>query len=130
MTADALPELDPFADDFQQAPFVWYARLREQAPVYRVPGHDWYMVTTMELVREALRDPQTFSNDVDVGRRSAPPAEVADVGSSPTTTVKGWCQRFSRAILTHMGRRPAIQDLQCPCREKNVDRGPAPAMTA
>lgn len=41
MTADALPELDPFADDFQQAPFVWYARLREQAPVYRVPGHDW-----------------------------------------------------------------------------------------
>lgn len=77
MTADALPELDPFADDFQQAPFVWYARLREQAPVYRVPGHDWYMVTTMELVREALRDPQTFSNDVDVGRRSAPPAEVA-----------------------------------------------------
>src|SRR5215471_4211464 len=77
MTSDGLPALDPFSDDFQQAPFVWYARLREQAPVYRVPGHDWYMITTMDLVREALRDPQTFSNVVDVGRRSAPPSEVA-----------------------------------------------------
>ena len=77
MTPDGLPALDPFSDDFQQAPFAWYARLREHAPVYRVPGHEWYMITTMELVREALRDPLTFSNAVEVGRRSAPPPEVA-----------------------------------------------------
>jgi hypothetical protein len=38
MTADGLPELDPFSDDFQQAPFMWYARLREHAPVYQVPA--------------------------------------------------------------------------------------------
>jgi cytochrome P450 len=77
MTVDDLAELDPFSTDFQQAPFVWYERLRRAAPVYRVPEQGWYMVTTMELVREALRDPQIFSNVVEVGRRSEPPPEIA-----------------------------------------------------
>jgi cytochrome P450 len=71
------PELDPYSDEFQQRPFGWYRRLREDAPVYRVPGQDWYMVTTMELVREALRQPDTYSNVVRTGRRSEPPPEVA-----------------------------------------------------
>jgi cytochrome P450 len=70
-------ELDPYSDQFQQRPFGWYQRLREEAPVYRVPGQDWYMVTTMDLIREALRQPDTYSNVVQIGRRSEPPPEVA-----------------------------------------------------
>jgi cytochrome P450 len=70
-------ELDPYSEEFQQRPFGWYERLRAEAPVYRIPGQDWYMVTTMDLVREALRQPDTYSNVVEIGRRSEPPREVA-----------------------------------------------------
>lgn len=69
--------VDPYSESFQQVPFPAYRRLRAQAPVYRVPGEDWYMVTTMELVRQVLRDPATYANSGPVGRRVEPPAEVA-----------------------------------------------------
>jgi cytochrome P450 len=77
-TVDEPLSLDPYSEQFQQHPFGTYAKLRHQAPVYRVPGHEWYMVTTMELVRAALRDPKTYANGVHIGRRSEPPAEVAE----------------------------------------------------
>ena len=77
-TVDEPISLDPYSESFQQYPFGQYAQLRQTAPVFRVPGQEWYMVTTMALVREALRDPKTFANGVQVGRRSEPPAEVAE----------------------------------------------------
>jgi cytochrome P450 len=77
-TVDEPISLDPYSESFQQYPFGQYAQLRHDAPVFRVPGQEWYMVTTMSLVREALRDPKTYANGVHVGRRSEPPAEVAD----------------------------------------------------
>ncbi len=70
--------VDPYSDEFQQRPFPWYQKLRAEAPIYQVPGHDWFMVTTMDLIRQALKDPKTFANGVTSGRRSEPPAEVAD----------------------------------------------------
>lgn len=72
------PDVDPYADDFQQCPFPTYASLRRTAPVYEVPGQGFWMVTTMALVREALRDPATFANSVHTRRRSEPPAEIVD----------------------------------------------------
>lgn len=71
-------EFDPLTPTFQQDPFPVYRRLRADAPVCRVPGQDWYMVTTMELIREVLKDPATYANSQPVGRRYEPPAEVAD----------------------------------------------------
>ncbi|WP_409329665.1 cytochrome P450 [Trujillonella humicola] len=70
--------LDPYDPDFQQSPFPTYARLRREAPVFPVPGHGWYAVTRMDLVRAALRDPVTYANSGVAGRRSEPPPEVAD----------------------------------------------------
>jgi cytochrome P450 len=69
--------LDPYAAQFQQDPFPVYARLREADPVHLVEGHGWYMVSSMELVKEALRRPEIFANSVTSARRSEPPAEVA-----------------------------------------------------
>ena len=46
--------VDPYSEQFQTFPFPAYARLRAEAPVHQLPGHGWYMVTTMDLVREAL----------------------------------------------------------------------------
>ena len=74
----APPRVDPYADDFQQCPFPVYARLRATAPVYEVPDQGFWMVTTMALVREALRDPGTYANSVHSRRRSEPPPEVVD----------------------------------------------------
>ena len=68
--------LDPYDAEFQQHPFPAYERLRSESPIYRVPGQDWYMVTTMELIRAALRDPETFSSAASAHRRSEPPEEV------------------------------------------------------
>jgi cytochrome P450 len=69
--------VDPYADEFQQSPFATYAALRAGAPVYQVPGHGFYMVTTYALIREALHDPATYANSVTSARRTEPPAEIA-----------------------------------------------------
>jgi len=72
-----LNTVDPFAPSFQHDPFPVYASLRATAPVYHLPEQGWYMVTSMELVREALRQPDLFANSVNSGRRTEPPAEFA-----------------------------------------------------
>ena len=84
----APPRVDPYADDFQQCPFPAYAQLRATAPVYQVPDQGFWMVTTMALVRQALRDPATFANSVHSGRRSEPPAEV--VGEITAIRARGF----------------------------------------
>jgi cytochrome P450 len=69
--------VDPFAESFQHDPFPVYASLRETDPVHYLPEQGWYMVTAMDVVREALRQPEVFANSVHSGRRTEPPAEVA-----------------------------------------------------
>jgi cytochrome P450 len=71
------PSVDPYSADFQQWPYPAYAQLRASSPVYEVPDRGIWMVTTMDLVLEALRDPETFSNAVHSGRRTEPPPEVS-----------------------------------------------------
>ena len=73
----ALPRIDPYADEFQQDPFPAYEALRRAAPVHEVAGHGFYLVTTMPLVREALRDPETYANSVTSVRRTEPSPEIA-----------------------------------------------------
>ena len=43
-------------------PYPFYARLRREAPVWRVPGTDAYFVSTWELVSEAASRVDDFSN--------------------------------------------------------------------
>lgn len=77
VTATALPEVNPHADSFHQNPYPTYAMLREEAPVYEIPGTPGlYFVTTWDLVRKALMDPGTYSNHLPPARRTQPPAEV------------------------------------------------------
>ena len=46
-------QVDPYSDEFQQSPFAAYAELRATAPVYQVPDHGFYLITTHALVRGA-----------------------------------------------------------------------------
>lgn len=78
VTTASLPAVDPHADAFYQDPFPTYAMLRAQAPVYEIPDNPGlYFVTTWGLVREALMDPERFSNVLPPKRRSDPPPEIA-----------------------------------------------------
>ena len=75
-SASGLTKLDPFSDEYQQCPFPTLAALRRTSPVQTLVEPGWYIVTTMDLVREVLTDPSRFSNQVT--RRTPPPPEVAE----------------------------------------------------
>jgi cytochrome P450 len=60
--ASAAPELgiNLFDAELQQCPYPAYKTLRDEAPAYRQPGTDIYIVTRYEDVRRVLMDPETF----------------------------------------------------------------------
>lgn len=70
--------VDPYDPAFQRDPFPVFAHLRTVDPVHYVADQGWYMVTAMDLVREALRQPELYANsEVSSVRRTEPPAEIA-----------------------------------------------------
>ncbi|GAB2563528.1 cytochrome P450 [Nocardia heshunensis] len=59
MTRTALDLFDPaHLDD----PYPLYHRLRAESPVYRIPGTDFYLVTSWDLVTEAVSRVEEFSS--------------------------------------------------------------------
>jgi cytochrome P450 len=48
----------------QSCPYEFYARLREEAPIYRMPTTGFYLVTSFELAREVIRQPDLFASGV------------------------------------------------------------------
>lgn len=61
---------DPFDPGIQEDPYPHYARLREEAPVYRVEAHGLWAVSRYGDVVEILRKPELYS--------SAPYGELID----------------------------------------------------
>lgn len=57
-------DFDPFAPDTTEHPYPFYKALREHAPVYRVPGADYWAVSRYEDVRAVARDVETFSSNI------------------------------------------------------------------
>ena len=53
---------DPFSYETQEDPFPSYARLREEAPVWRSPERGFWAVSRHADVLAALRDPRRFSS--------------------------------------------------------------------
>ncbi|CRK52225.1 Cytochrome P450 144 [Rhodococcus sp. RD6.2] len=56
------PVQDLFDPEVQRDPYPLYGWLREQAPVYRVPGTDVHLVATAELVAQACARTDDFSS--------------------------------------------------------------------
>jgi cytochrome P450 len=48
----------------QECPYGYYARLRAQAPVYRMPNTGFHLVTGFDVAREAIRQPDLFLSGV------------------------------------------------------------------
>ncbi|PTR28890.1 cytochrome P450 [Rhodococcus sp. OK519] len=77
MTTTPLDGLDIFAAEHLDDPYALYDALRTHSPVYRVPGTDFHLVSSWELVTEALARPADFSSNLTglmVQRPDGPPS--------------------------------------------------------
>jgi cytochrome P450 len=57
-------EYNPFLPEVRENPYPYYAHLRENAPVYQVPGIGFWAVSRYDDVHSVLRAPQVFSSAV------------------------------------------------------------------
>ncbi|MGB0622137.1 MAG: cytochrome P450 [Myxococcota bacterium] len=56
-------DYDPFSLDCRSEPYAYYARLRDEAPVYWAEAAQMFVVARYEDVVSILTDPDRFSND-------------------------------------------------------------------
>ncbi|MEH6635657.1 MAG: cytochrome P450 [Halioglobus sp.] len=59
----SVADYDFFDPEVIECPFDFYQALREQAPVYQLPGTEIFMVSKHADIRQALKDTTTFSSD-------------------------------------------------------------------
>jgi len=79
--------LDP---GVQRDPFPHYQQLREHAPVFRMPGTGFYVLTRYEDLRTVLRDTATFSNTLDLEELSGERARRLGALFNERLAEKGW----------------------------------------
>ena len=118
----AINLLDPAV---QQCPYEAYRTLRDDAPAYRQPGTDMYVVTRYDDVRRVLTDAVTFpstskntpfsagSGTIERGARVA--ARFAEKGWVPAPTLNG------RDDPEHKQMRAMFNEAFKPSRIKDID---------
>ncbi len=65
---------DPYAYDTHEDPYPVYRRLRDDAPAYLDPEHDFWALSRHDDVRAALDDPATFSSAGGISLERGPEA--------------------------------------------------------
>src|SRR6188768_2514795 len=60
----SLADFDLMNPATQSCPYDFYSRLRHEAPIYRMPGTGFHLVTSFELAREVIRQPDLFASGV------------------------------------------------------------------
>ncbi len=59
-----LADYDLMDPAVQQCPYAFYALAREQAPLYRMPSTGFWLVTSFDLCREVIRQPDLYASGV------------------------------------------------------------------
>jgi len=84
-------DFDFFAPEVIESPFEFYRVVREQAPVYLLPGTNIYMLSRLDDIRQAAKDTATFSSDfLHLLRGPEPSPEAAAIyagGLEPVNTL-------------------------------------------
>jgi cytochrome P450 len=60
----SLAEFDLMDPAVQQCPYAFYALTRAQAPLYRMPSTGYWLVTSFDLCREVIRQPDLYASGV------------------------------------------------------------------
>ena len=60
----ALAELDPFAPEVVQEPHAFFAALRREAPLYRLPNGAYYLISRYRDVRDAAMNLEVYSSNL------------------------------------------------------------------
>jgi len=55
---------DPLGAETIQSPYRYYRALRDQAPIYRPPGFDYYCVSRFADIEQVVLDPETYSSNI------------------------------------------------------------------
>jgi cytochrome P450 len=124
-SADKAADINLFDVETQQCPYDAYKALRDDAPVYLIPGTDMYAVTRYDDVREVLMDPKRFpSSSADTPFRASAgniergemvAARFAEKGWVPAPTLNG------RDDPNHKQMRAMFNQAFKPSRIKEID---------
>jgi cytochrome P450 len=87
---DRLSRFSLFDPETQENPYEYYRILRQDAPVYKLPEGNYYIVSRYADVREALRRPDIFSSDFD-NRSLSPLGQPPEVGE--IFAREGWVRK-------------------------------------
>src|SRR5262245_31201427 len=60
----ALADFDPFHPDVVQEPHAFYAALRREAPLYRLPNGAYSLISRYRDVRDAAMNPEVYSSNL------------------------------------------------------------------
>lgn len=83
-----LARFRPFAPSTLEDPHPFYEAVRNEKPVYRVPGADYYLVSRYEDVRTVTLDPETYSSNLVAillagGKGGVQSMKLPDLGVGP-----------------------------------------------
>ncbi|WP_299195494.1 cytochrome P450 [uncultured Erythrobacter sp.] len=119
------PEINLFDAELQQCPYDAYKQLRDEAPVYNIPGTDMWVVSRYEHVREVLMDPQRFPSSAadsqfrasagDMERAQMVMARFKEKGWLPAPTLNG------RDDPNHKQMRAMFNQAFKPSKIKEID---------
>ncbi len=114
-----------FDPELQQCPYDAYRQLRDDAPVYNIPGTDMYVVSRYEDVRAVLMDPQRFPSSAaegqfrasagDIERAAKVAARFEEKGWVPAPTLNG------RDDPNHKQMRAMFNQAFKPSKIKEID---------
>ncbi|MFI1917383.1 cytochrome P450 [Nocardia sp. NPDC020380] len=123
MTPTALDTVDIFDPAHVEDPYPLYRQLRAQAPVFRVPGTGFHLVTSWDLVTEAVTRTADFSSNLTgvlLRQPSGPPATFDMDGGGQAVHVLATADD-----PVHLAQRKLVQ----PLLAKRI-RGLGPAVEA
>lgn len=124
-TRETGPQINLFDPALQQCPYEAYKTLRDEAPVYNIPGTPIWVISRYDHVREVLLDPQRFPStaknelmrvtptDLERGRKVA--ERFKEKGWLPAATLAG------RDDPNHKQMRAMFNEAFKPSRIKDID---------
>ncbi|MGO9452390.1 MAG: cytochrome P450 [Candidatus Binataceae bacterium] len=86
----SLSEISPFAPETIEDPRAFWRAMREEQPVYEIPGAGYFVISRYEDIFEVLSNEEVFSSNEPPGMQVAAGPEIAEImkqGYPPANTL-------------------------------------------